>query len=105
VLDALKFAKFVNDPLGMGIAGTGAIRENYDADLLVLRKQANTDNALDALLTGTDNDIEFVMVNGRIVFGLISYFDNQLKVDYQGFLLFHCDRQAAFETDAVPGLR
>jgi 5-methylthioadenosine/S-adenosylhomocysteine deaminase len=104
VLDELKFAKFVNDLLGMGIsndrlfsmvttnpvkamgiAGTGAIRENYDADLFVLRKQDHTDNALDALFASTDNDIEFVMVNGRIVFGLTSYFDHQLKVDYQGF--------------------
>jgi hypothetical protein len=104
VLDELKFAKFVNDLLdmgisndslfsmvttnpvkAMGIAGTGAIRENYDADLFVLRKQAHTDNALDALLTSTDNDIEFVMVNGRIIFGLTSWFDKQLKVDYQGF--------------------
>ena len=104
VLDELKFAKFVNDLLGMGIsnenlfsmvttgpvkamgiAGTGAIQENYDADLFVLRKQTHTDKALDALLASADNDIEFVMVNGRIVFGLTSYFDNQLKVDYQGF--------------------
>lgn len=104
VLDELKFAKFVNDLLGMGISneslfhmvtanpvkamgvtGTGAILENYDADLFVLRKKAHTDNALNALFTSTDNDIEFVMVNGRIVFGLTSYFDDQLKVDYQGF--------------------
>ena len=53
--------------------------------LFVLRKQTHTDNALDALLASTDDDIEFVMVNGRIVFGLTSYFDDQLKVDYQGF--------------------
>jgi Amidohydrolase family len=74
-----------NPVKAMGISGTGAIRENYDADLFVFRKAAHTDNALDTLLTSTDNDIEFVMVNGRIVFGLTSYFDDQLKVDYQGF--------------------
>ena len=67
VLDELKFAKFVNDLLGMGISnedlfkmvttnavkalgtsGTGAILPGYDADLFVLRK--NDPDALQALL-------------------------------------------------------
>ena len=102
VLDELKFARFVNDLLGMGISnedlfkmvttnavkalgtsGTGAILPGYDADLFVLRK--NDPDALQALLTSEDNDIDFVMVNGRIVFGLTTYFQDQLKVDFQSF--------------------
>lgn len=104
VLDELKFAKFVNDLLGlgisagdlfsmvtanpvkaMGIGNTGAIRENFNADLFVLRKNNATDNALDALLASDDSDIDLVMVNGRIVFGLTSYFKDQLQVDFQPF--------------------
>lgn len=102
VLDELKFAKFVGELLdltispadlfkmvttnpvkALGITGTGSIRENYDADLFVLRKKNK--NALDALFESSDADIDFVMVNGRIVFGLTSYFETQLKVDFQAF--------------------
>jgi 5-methylthioadenosine/S-adenosylhomocysteine deaminase len=104
VLDELKFAKYVNDLLGLGIfnselfamvtsnavkalgiAGTGAITVGADADLFVLRKTNAADDALTALLTCSDGDIDFVMVNGRIVFGLTSYFTDVLQVDYQGF--------------------
>jgi 5-methylthioadenosine/S-adenosylhomocysteine deaminase len=104
VLDELKFAKFVNDLLGlgisagdlfsmvtanpvkaMGISNTGAIRENFNADLFVLRKKDATDNALDALLASDDSDIDLVMVNGRVVFGLTAYFKDQLQVDFQPF--------------------
>jgi 5-methylthioadenosine/S-adenosylhomocysteine deaminase len=104
VLDELKFAKFVNDLLGlgisagdlfsmvttnpvkaMGIGNTGAIRENFNADLFVLRKKDAAGNALDALLASDDSDIDLVMVNGRIVFGLTSYFKDQLQVDFQPF--------------------
>jgi hypothetical protein len=102
VLDELKFAKFVSELLdlkispadlfkmvtinpvkALGVTGTGSVRENYDADLFVLRKK-NKD-ALDALFESSDEDIDFVMVNGRIVFGLKSYFETQLKVDFQAF--------------------
>ena len=104
VLDELRFAKFVNDLLGMGISNselfsmvsanpvkamgitsTGAIMKNYDADLFVLRKKNATDDALDALLASDDSDIDLVMVNGRIVFGLTTYFSDALQVDFQGF--------------------
>ncbi|GGA85837.1 amidohydrolase family protein [Puia dinghuensis] len=104
VLDELKFAKYVNDlfKLGisnselfkmvttnpvktLGISGNGAIGVNYNADLFALRKKNKTDDALDALLASTDSDVDFVMVNGRIVFGLVSYFKDQLQVDFQGF--------------------
>lgn len=103
VLDELKFAHFVNGLLGLnistpdlysmvttnpvkalGISGTGSIQANYDADLFVLRKQNPADDALTALLACNDSDIDFVMVNGRIVFGLTAYF-NQLAVDFQSF--------------------
>jgi 5-methylthioadenosine/S-adenosylhomocysteine deaminase len=104
VLDELKFAKYVNDLLGLGISnsqlfamvtsnpvkalgitGTGAIAVGYDADLFVLRKANAADDALTALLACSDSDIDFVMVNGRVVFGLTSYFKDVLQVDYQGF--------------------
>jgi 5-methylthioadenosine/S-adenosylhomocysteine deaminase len=104
VLDELKFAKFVNDLLGfgignadlfrmvstnpvktLGIAGNGAIAAGNNADLFVLRKKSKTADSLEALLAGTDGDIEFVMVNGRIVFGLTGYFSDRLNVDFQGF--------------------
>lgn len=104
VLDELKFAKYVNDLLGLGISnsqlfamvttnavkalgttGTGAIAVGNDADLFVLRKAGVADDALGSLLACSDSDIEFVMVNGRIVFGLTSYFKDVLQVDYQGF--------------------
>ena len=104
VLDELKFAKYVNDLLGLeisnaqlfamvtsnavkalGITGAGAIAVGYDADLFVLRKANAADDALAALLACSDSEIDFVMVNGRIVFGLTSYFTDGLKVDYQGF--------------------
>jgi 5-methylthioadenosine/S-adenosylhomocysteine deaminase len=106
VLDELRFAKYVNDLLGLGISnselfamvtsnpvkalgisGTGAIAEGYDADLWVLRKANAADDALTALLACSDSDIEFVMVNGRVVFGLTTYFTDSLQVDYQGFPL------------------
>ena len=104
VLDELKFAKYVNDLLGLGISnsqlfamvttnavkalgtkGTGAIAVGNDADLFVLRKAGAADDALVSLLACSDSDIEFVMVNGRVVFGLTGYFKDVLQVDYQGF--------------------
>ena len=104
VLDELKFAKFVNDTLKLGIGnpdlfrmvtanpvktlgitGNGAIATGNNADLFVLRKKTSTGNALDELLDSTDSDIDMVMVNGRIVFGLTTYFTDKLKVDFQGF--------------------
>jgi hypothetical protein len=104
VLDELKFAKYVNDLLGLGITNdqlfamvtsnavkalgienTGVIAVGYDADLFVLRKANAADDALAALLACSDSEIDFVMVNGRIVFGLTTYFTDGLKVDYQGF--------------------
>lgn len=104
VLDELKFAKYVNELLGMGISnsglfnmvtgnavkalgisGTGAIARGYDADLWVLRKKKAGDDALAALLACEDSDIDFVMVNGRIVFGLTAYFTDALQVDFMSF--------------------
>jgi hypothetical protein len=73
-----------NPVKALGISGTGSIQANYDADLFVLRKQNPADDALTALLACNDSDIDFVMVNGRIVFGLTAYF-NQLAVDFQSF--------------------
>jgi 5-methylthioadenosine/S-adenosylhomocysteine deaminase len=104
VLDELKFASFLNGLLGLGITpaelysmvtanpckalgitDSGAIQTGFNADLFLLRKEDPTENALDALLSCSDSDIDFVMVNGRIVFGLIRYFGAPLNVDYQGF--------------------
>ena len=104
VLDELKFAKYVNDLLGLGITniqlfdmvtanavkalgitGVGAIAEGYDADLFVLRKNSPGDDALAALLRCEDSDIDFVMVNGRLVFGLTQYFTDALQVDFMAF--------------------
>ncbi|HET6253419.1 MAG TPA: amidohydrolase family protein [Puia sp.] len=104
VLDELKFARFVNQLLdlqigdrelfrmvtanpaqALGLMGNGTIREGGNADLFVLRRSGKEDDPLTALLESGDAAIDFVMVNGRIVFGLTRYFENELKVDYQGF--------------------
>lgn len=88
VLDELKFARFVNQLLdlqisdrelfrmvtdnparALGLTQSGSVREGGNADLFVLRRRKEGD-ALTALLDGSDADIDFVMVNGRIVFGL-----------------------------------
>jgi 5-methylthioadenosine/S-adenosylhomocysteine deaminase len=103
VLDELKFARFVNRLLdlqisdgelfrmvtdnparALGLTESGSIRQGGNADLFVLRRRKEGD-ALTALLDGSDADIDFVMVNGRIVFGLTRYFETWLKVDYQAF--------------------
>jgi 5-methylthioadenosine/S-adenosylhomocysteine deaminase len=103
VLDELKFARFVNRLLdlqisdgelfrmvtdnparALGLTESGSIRPGGNADLFVLRRRKEGD-ALTALLDGSDADIDFVMVNGRIVFGLTRYFETWLKVDYQAF--------------------
>jgi 5-methylthioadenosine/S-adenosylhomocysteine deaminase len=104
VLDELKFARFVttlldlrisdrelfkmvtdNPAAVLGLSRSGSVKEGGDADLFVLRKQRKEEDALQVLLESSDKDIDFVMVNGRIVFGLTRYFKDQLKVDYQGF--------------------
>jgi len=104
VKDELKFARFVNQLLdlqisdgelfrmvttgpaqALGLAQSGSIREGGNADLFVLRRPRATDDALTALIDSSDAAIEFVMVNGRIVFGLTCYFETGLKVDYQAF--------------------
>ena len=104
VLDELKFAEFANALLDLklsrielfkmvtlnparvlGTTQNGRIREGANADLFVCRKKNRNDNALDALFEGSDKDISFVMVNGRIVFGLKSFFKENLQVDFQEF--------------------
>jgi hypothetical protein len=104
VLDELKFARFVNMLLdlrisdrelfkmvtdnpaaALGLSRSGSVKEGGDADLFVLRKKRKEEDALQVLLDSSDKDIDFVMVNGRIVFGLTRYFKDQLKVDFQGF--------------------
>lgn len=104
VLDELKFARFVNQLLdlritdgelfrmvtdnparALGLTQSGSIREGGNADLFVLRRSRKEEDPLTALLESSDAAIDFVMVNGRIVFGLIRYFETGLKVDYQAF--------------------
>jgi 5-methylthioadenosine/S-adenosylhomocysteine deaminase len=104
VKDEVKFARFVNQLLdlqisdlelyrmvtenparALGLTQIGSIREGGNADLFVLRRPQAEDDALKALLDSSDADIDFVMVNGRIVFGLTRYFETGLKVDYQPF--------------------
>jgi 5-methylthioadenosine/S-adenosylhomocysteine deaminase len=104
VLDELKFARFVNQLLdlkisdgelfrmvtdnparALGLTQSGSIREGGNADLFVLRRPRKDDDPLTALLETSDAAIDFVMVNGRIVFGLTRYFETGLKVDYQAF--------------------
>jgi 5-methylthioadenosine/S-adenosylhomocysteine deaminase len=106
VKDELKFARFVNQLLdlqisddelfrmvtdnparALGLAQSGSIREGGNADLFVLRRSRKEDHALAALIESSDADIDFVMVNGRIVFGLVGYYETGLKVDYQAFPL------------------
>ncbi|TDX00535.1 amidohydrolase family protein [Dinghuibacter silviterrae] len=103
VLDEVKFAGFVSDLLGwglnnkdlfamatvngakaLGVPEAGILRTGGDADLFVFKKVNPKEEALDALLAGDDSDVEFVMVNGRIVFGRTAYFQ-ELGVDFQGF--------------------
>jgi cytosine/adenosine deaminase-related metal-dependent hydrolase len=104
VKDELKFARFVNQLLdlqisdgelfrmvtdnparALGLTQSGSIRQGGNADLFVLRRPRKEDDPLAALIDSSDADIDFVMVNGRIVFGLRQYFETGLKVDYQGF--------------------
>lgn len=102
-LDEMKFAKFLSDKLkwhlsdealfemvtinpskALGSEASGLIKQGGNADLFVLRKNDLKKSSLSNLLSSDDNWLEFVMVNGRIIFGLKSYFE-KLNVDFETF--------------------
>ncbi|MDF2451597.1 MAG: amidohydrolase family protein [Bacteroidota bacterium] len=102
VLDELKFAAILNEkfnwkishdqlfdmvtvnPLkALGLESSTGIEAGKNADLFVL-KSTPSQSPLDSLLFGKDADISFVIVNGRMVYGLKEHFD-KMKVDYENF--------------------
>jgi 5-methylthioadenosine/S-adenosylhomocysteine deaminase len=103
VFDELRFAKYLNDLFSWGISDIelfkmvtsnptnliginnyGEIKEGANADLFILNKTDPGTSAIQNIFRGSDKDISFVMVNGRIVFGLIDYF-RELGVDFDSF--------------------
>jgi 5-methylthioadenosine/S-adenosylhomocysteine deaminase len=102
VWDELKFAKFLTDQLSLGISALdlyrmvtvnpaaglgglagGRVREGFNADFFVLRKQTSAQPALEALFTLDDSFVQYVLVNGRVVYGQEEVFAGLLQVDYE----------------------
>lgn len=102
MLDEMKFARYycdrfkikcsnkqifdmasVNSAKALGNLNYSVIKEGAFADLFVF-KSNDSDNVLENLLNNEDEKIMFSMINGRIIYGDVSVFEN-IQVDYEKF--------------------
>lgn len=102
ILDEMKFAKHycnhfgivctsndifdmasVNASKALGNLNYSVIKEGAFADLFVY-KTNGSQNAIEDILKNEDEKIKFSMINGRIIYGDTSVFDD-MRVDYQKF--------------------
>lgn len=103
MLDELKFTKHFCNKLKLGISDLEIfkmatknpskaigindlykIADGSNADFFVLKNPKKVKNPLDLIFNSEDSDIKCSMINGRFVYGDISFFE-QLNVDFQKF--------------------
>lgn len=80
-LDILKMAT-VNPSKAIGIENLNKIVAGGNADFFVLKNPKKVNNALELLFNTNDSEIKCSMINGRFVYGDVSFF-NELNVDFQ----------------------